>query len=130
MVMAAAHWALSAARRVIPAPTPPSENSSCDMPALTLGPSPTTVRRAYPDREDSGTAISLRSPCRLPCPVLSLDPDKEALADVLGDAAAEVVFRLAGAFLDVIARRLVAPGRARPGGRRVRGRGRGVLSLR
>ena len=47
-------------------------------------------------------------------PVLSLDPVKEALADVLGlgdeawsnrvgDAAAEVVFRLASAFPDAIA---------------------------
>ena len=47
-------------------------------------------------------------------PVLSLDPIKEALADVLGlggedwsnqvgDAAAEVVFRLAAAFPDAVA---------------------------
>jgi predicted kinase len=47
-------------------------------------------------------------------PVLSLDPVKEALADVLGlgdedwsnrigDAAAEVVFRLASAFPDAVA---------------------------
>ena len=74
-------------------------------------------------------------------PVLTLDPIKEALADVLGlggedwsnqvgDAAAEVVFRLAAAFPDAVAEgwwRGSAPG---PGAGRVRRRDRGVLPLR
>ena len=72
--------------------------------------------------------------------VLSLDPIKEALADVLGlgdedwsnrvgDAAAEVVFRLAAQFPERGRRRLVARPAPGPGGGRVRGRGRGVLPL-
>jgi hypothetical protein len=55
-------------------------------------------------------------------PVLSLDPIKEALADVLGlggedwsnqigDAAAEVVFRLAAAFPDAVAKARIGHGR-------------------
>jgi adenylylsulfate kinase-like enzyme len=59
-------------------------------------------------------------------PVLSLDPVKEALADVLGlggedwsnqvgDAAAEVVFRLAAAFPDAVA--TATPGWLRTGPR-------------
>jgi hypothetical protein len=54
--------------------------------------------------------------------VLSLDPIKEALADVLGpggedwsnqvgDAAAEVVFRLAAAFPDAVAKARIGHGR-------------------
>ena len=65
-----------------------------------------------PSTGKSTTAAALGAALRFP--VLSLDPIKEALADVLGlggedwsnqvgDAAAEVVFRLAAAFPDAVA---------------------------
>jgi len=65
-----------------------------------------------PGTGKSTTAAALGAALRFP--VLSLDPIKEALADVLelggedwsnqvGDAAAEVVFRLAAAFPDAVA---------------------------
>ena len=65
-----------------------------------------------PGTGKSTIAAALGAALRLP--VLSLDPIKEALADVLGlggedwsnqvgDAAAEVVFRLAAAFPDAVA---------------------------
>ena len=65
-----------------------------------------------PGTGKSTIAVALGAALRFP--VLSLDPVKEALADVLrlggedwsnrlGDAAAEVVFRLAAAFPDTIA---------------------------
>ena len=65
-----------------------------------------------PGTGKSTVAAALGAALRFP--VLSLDPVKEALADVLGlggedwsnqvgDAAAEVVFRLAAAFPDAVA---------------------------
>jgi hypothetical protein len=87
------------------------------------------------------STIARKLGAALRLPVLSLDPIKEALADVLGlgdedwlnragDAAAEVVFRLAADFPGAVAEGWWRGGAPGPGGSGVRRGGGGLLPQR